>query len=110
MSNYIKSVKKNLESGWISTASKSINTFENKLKKFIGSKFVLALNSGTSSIHLSLIALDVGKDDEVIVPSVTFIFFINPISYIGASPIFMDCDNHYNLDIVKTIHPEQNIF
>ena len=106
--NDIESVKKNLDSGWVSTASKSITTFEDKLKKFVGSKFALALNSGTSSIHLSLIALGVEKDDEIIVPSVTFIASINPISYIGASPVFMDCDNHYNLDIVKTLEFIQN--
>ena len=99
----IEQIRKNLKSGWVSTASTSISKFENKLKKFIGANFIVALNSGTSAIHLSLIALGVDKDDEVIVPSVTFIASINPISYIGASPIFMDCDQHYNLDIDKTL-------
>ena len=99
----INSVIKNLQSGWISTSSKDISKFEKKLNSFTKSKFSIALNSGSSALHLALAAVGVTYNDEVIVPTLTFIATINSVSYIGASPIFMDCDNYMNLDTNKVI-------
>ena len=67
------------------------------------SKYSVAVNSGTAALHLSLILSKVEKGDEVIVPSLTFISPVNTILYCGASPIFMDCDNFFNIDQTKTI-------
>ena len=99
----INSVIKNLQSGWISTSSKDISKFEKKLNSFTKSKFSIALNSGSSALHLALAAVGVTYNDEVIVPTLTFIATINSVSYIGASPIFMDCDDYMNLDTNKVI-------
>lgn len=99
----IKSVLQNLKSGWISTASSDIAKFEKKLGSFVDSKFSVALNSGTSALHMALLGTGVKKDEEVIVPTITFIATINSIAYIGAQPIFMDCDDYLNLDIDRTV-------
>ena len=69
-----------------------IEEFENALKKFIGVDYCLALNSGTSALHASLIANSIGVGDEVIVPSFTFISTANSVVNSGARPIFSDIE------------------
>ena len=69
-----------------------IEEFENALKKFIGVDYCLALNSGTSALHASLIANSIGAGDEVIVPSFTFISTANSVVNSGARPIFSDIE------------------
>ena len=59
--------------------------------------------NGTIGLHLSLILSDVGKDDEVILPTITFVASANAIRYLDASPIFMDTDQYLNIDQQKTI-------
>ncbi len=92
-----------LESGWISTSGSYIKDFENKVSEYVGSKFAVGCTNGTSAIQIALKLLDVKNDDEVIVPSLTFIAPVNAIIYNNARPIFMDSDKYYNLDIEKTI-------
>ena len=98
---YIKSV---LKSGWISTSSKTVNEFEDKISKFCNTKYSIALNSGTSAIHLGLKVLGVDNTTEVIVPSLTFIATVNPILYLGAKPIIFDVDQYHNLKIRDVIN------
>lgn len=108
----INSVNKVLSSGWISTSSNIVREFEKKISNFCKTKYSVALNSGTSAIHLGLKVLGVGKDDEVIVPSSTFIATVNPVIYLGAKPIFFDVDEHHNLKIDDVINfiKNQTIF
>lgn len=100
--NELEYVKKSIQDGWICLGS-NIVKFENKIKNYVKSKYSVAVNSGTAALHLSLILSKVEKGDEVIVPSLTFISPVNTILYCGASPIFMDCDNFFNIDQTKTI-------
>lgn len=98
-----KEVLNCLKSGWISPGGTNVTKFERELSKFTKSKIVLT-NSGTSSLHLSLILSGVKKDDEVLVPTITFIASVNVILYLGASPIFFDTeDNNLNGDIKKIL-------
>jgi perosamine synthetase len=97
----IQYIKKNLKSGWVSTAGKDIEKFEREIKKFTKSKHAVACVNGTSGLHVSLVGLGLKKTDEVIVPTITFIAPINSIRYVGASPIFFDCDKFHNLDLEK---------
>ena len=97
----INYIKKTLKSGWVSTAGKDIDKFELEIKKFTKSKHVLACVNGTSGLHISLVSLGLKKTDEVIVPTITFVAPINSIRYVGASPIFFDCDKFHNLDLKK---------
>ena len=81
-----------LESNWISSKGKYIPLFEDTFKKYIGVKYASAVSNGTVAIHLALVALGVGPDDEVIVPTLTYIASVNAISYTGAKPVFVDSD------------------
>ena len=99
--SYVKNV---LKSEWISTSSKTVDTFEKKLSNFCKTKYSIALNSGTSAIHLGLKVLGVDRNCEVIVPSLTFIATVNPILYLGAKPIIFDVDEYHNLKIKDVIN------
>jgi dTDP-4-amino-4,6-dideoxygalactose transaminase len=78
-----------------------INDFERKLSEFSNSKYVVALNSGTAAIHLSLKAIGVEANDEVLVSTFTYVATVNPILYLNAKPIFIDVDkSSWNMDPV----------
>jgi dTDP-4-amino-4,6-dideoxygalactose transaminase len=70
----------------------AVGDFERKFADYLGVKHVVAVNSGTSALHLALLALDVGSGDEVICPSWTFIATIEAVLYTGATPVLVDCD------------------
>ena len=101
--NDIKSVNNVLKSEWISTSSKTVNSFEQKISLFCKTKYCVALNSGTSAIHLGLKILGVDENSEVIVPSLTFIATVNPILYLGAKPIIFDVDKYHNIKVDDVI-------
>ena len=71
-----------------------VKKFEDNFKKFVGTKYCVAVNSGTSALHLSLIALGIKKDDEVIVPAITFVASAAAITYVGAKPVFVDINDN----------------
>jgi len=68
-----------------------VHSFEENYAKYCGVKYAIALNSGTSALHLSMIALGISEGDEVIIPANTFIATAWAPSYVGAKPIFVDC-------------------
>jgi len=96
-------VRKCIKSGWITTGS-FVEKFENKVKKYIGAKHAIACINGTSALHIALKLSKVKSNDEVIVPTLTFIAPVNAIIYNNAVPIFMDADQYYNIDQEKTIN------
>ena len=102
--NEWKYVKECLDTEWVSSAGKYVNLFEENIASFTGSRFAIACVNGTSAIQISLLLAGVSYGDEVIVPSLTFIAPVNAVAYNNASPIFMDSDKYYNIDIEKTIH------
>jgi dTDP-4-amino-4,6-dideoxygalactose transaminase len=69
-----------------------VAAFEEDFAKFCGTKYAVAVNSGTSALHLAMLALGIGKGDEVIIPANTFIATPWAPSYVGATPVFVDCD------------------
>lgn len=73
---------------------------EQKFSEFCGKKYAVALNSGTSALHLALLALDIGKGDEVLVPDFTFVACAFAVTYTGATPVFVDCKN-FTIDVDK---------
>ena len=90
-----------VENEWVSTGGAYINKFEEDIAKYLGVNKAVACQSGTAGIHLALIASGVTNGDEVIVPTLTFIAAVNPVRYLGAEPIFMDCDDSLTMDVVK---------
>ena len=93
-----KSLIKTLDSKWISTGPQC-EEFENLFSKKNNVKFSLTTSSCTSSLHMSLIALDIKQGDEILVPSLTFSATVNIIKYMGAKPIFCDIISESNLNI-----------
>jgi dTDP-4-amino-4,6-dideoxygalactose transaminase len=76
-----------------------IAAFEAELRSITGAAHVVALNSGTSAIHLALKLLGVGPKDIVIVPTFTYVATVNPVLYENAIPVFIDCEPHgWNMD------------
>jgi perosamine synthetase len=96
-------VKECLDTEWVSSAGKFVDLFEEKMTEYTGAKYAIACVNGTSALQISLQLAGVKPDDEVITPTLTFIATINAIHYNGASPIFMDADDYYNIDSPKTI-------
>jgi perosamine synthetase len=76
-----------------------IDEFENSLKNYVGCDFCVTLNSGTSALHATNLAYGIGKNDEVLIPSFSFISTANSVLFVGASPIFTDIEEkNYGLD------------
>lgn len=97
----LENVKDTIETGWVSTGGSFIKEFEEKVAKYVGVERAVSTQSGTAGLHLALNVLGVEAGDEVIVPTVTFIAAVNPVRYMGANPIFMDCDDSLNMHIGK---------
>ena len=90
-----------LDSGWITTGPKT-KQFEDDFAKYIGCKHAIALNSCTAGLHLSLVALDIKENDEIIIPDITFAATANVVEHVGAKPIFVDINhNTLNIDVDK---------
>lgn len=90
-----------IENEWVSTAGSYINRFENEMAHYLKVETAVACQSGTAGLHLALIASGVQENTEVIVPTLTFIAAVNPVKYIGAAPVFMDCDASLTMDVDK---------
>lgn len=99
--NERKYVDDALDQGWVSTGGAYITELEEKLAEFLQVKKTAAVQSGTSALHLSLIACGVQPGDMVIVPTLTFIAAVNPVRYQFAEPVFMDCDDSLCMDPQK---------
>lgn len=95
-------IKEAFDMNWVVPLGPNVNAFEEDLKQFVGrNKEVIALSAGTAAIHLGLILLGVGPGDEVICQSFTFCASANPVTYQGATPIFVDSEEDtWNMDPV----------
>ncbi len=106
----LKYVSECVLTGWVSSAGKFVTKFEEKFAEFCGTKYGISTSSGTTALHLSLVALGIGPGDEVIVPSFTFISTANAVAFTGARPVFVDSEPHtwtINVDgIEKAITPK----
>ena len=92
---YISNVFK---TNWIAPIGPHISKFENGISKVTDTSCSVALNSGTSAIHLALILLNVKRSDVVLCPTFTFAATVNPIKYLGAKPVFIDSEvNTWNM-------------
>ncbi|MEW6172105.1 MAG: LegC family aminotransferase [Bacillota bacterium] len=85
-------VMRALESGYVSSAGPLIGEFEERFAAYVGARCAVATVNGTSAIHLALRLLGIRPGDEVIVPALTFIGTVNPVVYLGATPVVVDVD------------------
>ena len=97
-----KYVKEAFDTNWVVPLGPNVNGFEADLEAFVGSdKKVVALSAGTAAVHLALLACGVGPGDEVLVQSFTFCASSHPITYLGATPVFVDSEAEtWNMDPV----------
>lgn len=93
--NELKYVSEAIISGWVSSVGKYVFKFEEEFARYCGTKYAVACSSGTTALHLALLALGIGPGDEVIVPSLTFIATANAVRYVGAEPVFVDVEPRY---------------
>ncbi len=85
-------------SEWVSSGGAKVTEFENKLAEYAGVSSAVACASGTAGLHLAMLVAGIGANDEVIVPSLTFIAAVNPVTYVGAHPVFIGCDDTLCID------------
>lgn len=88
--NEKKYVNECLDSSWISSKGKFIPLFEQQFAIAVDSTHATAVCNGTIALHLAMLTLGIGPGDEVIVPTLTYIASVNAISYVGATPVFVD--------------------
>ena len=82
------------------SGGKYVENFESNFSRYIGTKYCVAVNNGTSALHASLLALNIKNGDEVLVPTFSFYATCESVSLTGATPIFIDSDyNNFNLDL-----------
>ena len=93
-------IKEAFDTNWVVPLGPNVNGFEADLKAYVGqNKEVVALSAGTAAVHLALLACGVGPGDEVIVQSFTFCASSHPITYLGATPVFVDSESDtWNMD------------
>lgn len=94
-------IQEAFDTNWVVPLGPNVNEFERELKEYTGNEQVevVALSSGTAAIHLALVALGVKAGDEVMVQSFTFCASANPVSYLGATPVFVDSEpDTWNMD------------
>jgi aminotransferase in exopolysaccharide biosynthesis len=98
--NELKYVSDAIVGEWIAEG-KYIGRFENEISKYVRMPEAVACQSGTAGLHLALLALNIQREHEIIVPTLTFVAAVNPVRYIGAEPVFMDCDDSLCMDMRK---------
>jgi perosamine synthetase len=100
--NELKYVIDAVETGWISSAGKYVTEFEKQFAAYCDCKYGVAVCNGTVALHLALVALGIGKGDEVIIPTFTMIASAFAVAYTGATPVFVDADKEtWNIDVTK---------
>jgi aminotransferase in exopolysaccharide biosynthesis len=100
----VENLRECIETGWVSTGGRFIAEFEEKVAAYAKVGNACGCQSGTAGLHTALRILGVGAGDEVIVPTLTFIGAVNPVRYLGAEPVFLDCDEYLCLDPAKLAH------
>ncbi len=97
----IDAVVEALQSGWLTMGPKTIE-FEEKFKEYIGAKYAVSFNSATAALHLALKSIGLEANDEVIIPTNTFIATAEVVTYFNAKPILCDIEEQtHNIDVTK---------
>jgi perosamine synthetase len=100
--NEWKYVKDCLDTGWVSSVGSYVDRFERELAARVGAPAAVACSSGTAALHVALLLAGVQRDDEVVLPTLTFIAPVNAVTYLGAHPVLIDAEPaYYQLDADK---------
>lgn len=99
--SFLNYIKKCIKNSMVSTAGDMVIKFENMISKYTRSKHAVGFNSGTSALEIAIKAVGIEPNTEILVPTLTFVATINSVVNNNCIPIFMDCDDYYNLDVDK---------
>lgn len=89
-----------IKTNWISSKGNYLAKFEEKFSRFCNANHGITTSSGTTALHLALVALGIGRNDEVIMPTLTMIASANPVIFAGATPVFVDSGPYtWNIDV-----------
>lgn len=99
--NELKYVTEAVETEWVSTGGNYVTEFENNISRYLNIRGAVSCQSGTAGLHMAMLVLGITSEDMVIVPALTFIAAVNPVKYVGAEPVFMDCDDSLCINPVK---------
>ena len=94
-------IKKCIDTNWVSSAGSFVKEFEDAICDYVKAEYAVACVNGTAGLQIAFKLSGVERNDEVIVPALTFIAPVNAVKYLGAEPVFMDCDDYMNIDSVK---------
>src|SRR5215207_5453815 len=104
----VEAVAETIRSGWLTTGPRAAE-LERRVAEMVGAKHAVAVSSGTAAIHLALVSLGIGPDDEVITSPITWPATANVVVHAGARPVFVDVrDSDLNIDpaeVVKAVTP-----
>lgn len=99
--NEWKYIKDCLDTNWVSSVGSYVDRFEHSLVEFTGAKFAVSTVNGSAALHISMLLAGVEQDDHVILPNITFVASANTVTYLKASPIFIDIDpDTWQMDLV----------
>lgn len=102
LGNELKYINDAASTGWISSSGKYVGAFEEKFAEFSGNCFAVSATSGTTALHLAVVALNIGPGDEVIIPNFTMAASAFAICYTGAKPVFVDAlKDNWTMDTEK---------
>ena len=97
--NEQKYIQEAFDTNWVVPLGPNVDAFEKELADYMGAEHVVALSAGTAALHLGLVMLGVGPGDEVMCQSFTFAASVNPVTYLGATPVLIDSDpDTWNMD------------
>jgi len=98
--NELKYITECVETGWVSSVGSYVDRFEKMTAEFAGTKYAVAISSGTAALHICLLMMGVNENDYVIAPNITFVATINAIKYTGACPVLIDTDErNWQMDL-----------
>ncbi|MBS3061367.1 MAG: DegT/DnrJ/EryC1/StrS family aminotransferase [Candidatus Diapherotrites archaeon] len=100
--NEEKYVTEAIRTKWVSSKGPFVKRFEDAFAQFVGTRYATSVSNGTAALHLAYHAVGIQKDDEVLMPNLSFIATANAAAYLGAKPVFVDVDpKTWNLDPKK---------
>lgn len=88
-------VKECLDTGWVSSVGSFVDRFEREFAAAVGARHAVAMGSGTAALHIALLVSGIGRDEEVVIPALTFIAPANTVRYVGAWPVVVDVEPDY---------------
>src|SRR4051812_11656116 len=100
-----KNLRACIDENWVAGRGRFVTEFERAFADHHGAPDAVSVVNGTAALHLAMVELGVGPDDEVIVPALAFVATANVVRYVGATPVFADVDSKTYVVTAETVAP-----